>query len=267
MEYLFVPKKSKGEKSIKSKRHVNVTCPWHGNFEMEFVLVTKGTVKMRIQDDTYNINTGEGCYVMPFEPHSFDTEEYSECHVLMFASDIIRQFFDFLANHTADSRMFSVPDDILSVVERFLPDEDNTAELTEALACLMPICAEIKRQRVFTENKNRYDDIFIEALTIINENYTSQITLDAVAGEIGIDPATLSRKFSQNAKISFVKYINILRCDFAATQIRESDKTFTEIAYLSGFGSIRSFNRTFMKHMNCTPSEFRKNPTETRIMI
>ena len=267
MEYLFVPKRRKGEKSFKSRRHINVEAPWHGNFEMEFVIVTKGTVIMQIQEEIYKLREGEGCYVMPFEPHSFATEKYSECHVLMFASDVIRHFFDFLASHTPDTKVFSVPSYLVSLIDRFLPDDFNEVEITEAMACLSPICAEIKRQIGFNENKNKYDDIFIEALSIINECYTSQITLDDIAKRIAIDPATLSRKFSQNAKIPLVNYINILRCDFAATQIRETDKTFTEIAYLSGFGSIRSFNRVFQKHMNCTPSEFRKNPIETKIIL
>ncbi len=267
MEYLFVPKRRKGEKSFKSRRHINVEAPWHGNFEMEFVIVTKGTVIMQIQEVIYKLREGEGCYVMPFEPHSFATEKYSECHVLMFASDVIRQFFDFLASHTPDTKVFSVPSYLVSLIDRFLPDDFNEVEITEAMACLSPICAEIKRQIGFKENKNKYDDIFIEALSIINECYTSQITLDDIAKRIAIDPATLSRKFSQNAKIPLVNYINILRCDFAATQIRETDKTFTEIAYISGFGSIRSFNRVFQKHMNCTPSEFRKNPIETKIIL
>lgn len=267
MDYLFVPKKRKGENSFKSRRHINVEAPWHGNFEMEFVIATKGTVIMQIREDIYKLHEGEGCYVMPFEPHSFATENYSECHVLMFASDIIKHFFDYLADHTPDTKVFSVPSDVISLIDRFLPDELNEVEITEAMACLAPICAEIKRQITFKENKSKYDDTFIEALSIINECYTSQISLDDIAKRIGIDPATLSRKFSQKAKIPLVNYINILRCDFAATQIRETDKTFTEIAYTSGFGSIRSFNRIFRKHMNCTPSEFRQNPAETRILI
>ena len=153
MEYLFVPKKRKGEKSFKSRRHINVEAPWHGNFEMEFVVVTKGSVTMQIQEEVFTLNEGEGCYVMPFEPHSFTTEHYSECHVLMFASDIIRHFFDFLSCHTPNTKVFSIPDDIQSLIDRFLPDEYNSVEITEALACLAPICAEIKSKSYLQKTK------------------------------------------------------------------------------------------------------------------
>lgn len=260
MEYIFVPKEFKAEKLFRSQRHVNVESPYHVNFEMEFVVVAEGTVVMQIQDEIIEVKAGEACYVMPFEPHSFETINQNKCHVLVFSSSLIHDFFEFLSNHKSDSRIINMPHDIISLLDRILPGTINLADNINALACLAPICYEIKRQRTFVENKNKYDDIFVEALSIANECYTSQISLDTVARRIGIDPATLSRKFSSNAKVSFNNYINMLRCHFAASQIQETDKTFAEIAYLSGFGSIRNFNRVFLRHMKCTPSQFKLDP-------
>ena len=129
--------------------------------------------------------------------------------------------------------------------------------------------SEIRRQCNFTEYKIRYDDVFLEALTIANQSFTSPITLESVARQIGINPTTLGRKFSQNAKVNFSTYVNTLRCNHAATLIKETNESLTDIAYESGFGSIRSFNRSFLECFECTPSQYKKNPvgTSNRIKI
>ena len=261
MEYIFVPGKFERKKFFSSQRHINVTSPYHVNFEMEFIIVSKGTVIMNIQGEEYRINAGHGCFCMPFEPHSFETEKYSECHVLMFTSNLIEHFFEFLMYNKPNTKQFRLSNETARIIDRILPNKTNNVDYTDALACLAPVCSEIKHSCTFTAIKNHYDDIFLQALTIANECYTSQISLDSVAKRIGINPATLSRKFSENAKVNFNTYINSLRCFYAASQITETNNTFTEIAYKSGFGSIRNFNRIFSKHMNCTPTEFKNNPT------
>jgi AraC-like DNA-binding protein len=41
--------------------------------------------------------------------------------------------------------------------------------------------------------------------------------------------------------------------------IKNSDMNISEIAYDSGFGSIRNFNRAFMEVYNITPTKYRKS--------
>ncbi len=262
MEYIFTPKELKLKRLFSSERHINVTAPLHINCEMEIVIVTKGTVRMQIAGEGYEISEGHASFVMPFEPHSFATQDYNECHVLMFASSIIKQFFEFLISNKPVTRCFEVSDEALRLTDKILPYVKNTADYVDALACIAPICREIKNNCGFTKDKSKYDDIFLMALTIANKEFSSQITLEDVAKRIGINHATLSRKFSDNAKVSFNTYISFLRCSYAASLIVETASTFTEIAYQSGFGSIRNFNRAFLRHMGCTPSEFRRNPYE-----
>lgn len=260
MDYIFVSGKFEEKRLFRSQRHINVDSPYHVNFEMEFIIVTKGTVVMQIQGEEYRINAGQACFCMPFEPHSFATDKYSECHVLLFPSDLIKNFFDFLVRNKPDTKCFDISEEAVGIIDRILPKDNNNADLVDALACVAPICSEIRRKCTFVENEVRYDDIFIHTLSVVNESYTSPITLASVAKRLGVNLATLSRNFSENAKVNFNTYVNSLRCYHAATQIVETDNTFTDIAYLSGFGSIRNFNRVFYKHMGCTPTEYKKHP-------
>ncbi len=262
MECILVDKNFKSEKLLTSQRHTNVSAPLHVNIEMEFVIVSEGMVKMQIGDEKYNIDAGFACFVMPFEPHSFYTDDNSKCHVLMFSSNIASDFFKFLVSNGSDSKRFEISSEAVAITDKILPCEKNSVDIIDALACIAPICAEIKHKCSFSKGVRLYDDVFFQALSIANESFTTQITLEDVAKKIGINAATLGRKFACNAKVSFTTYINSLRCHYAAVKMLETDDSFTEIAYSSGFGSIRSFNRVFLKHMNQTPSEFKKNPCE-----
>ncbi|MBO5105479.1 MAG: helix-turn-helix transcriptional regulator [Clostridia bacterium] len=58
--------------------------------------------------------------------------------------------------------------------------------------------------------------------------------------------------------MNFNSALNQMRCSQAAMMIRREHKTISEIAYATGFGSIRSFNRAFMEVYKTTPNEFRK---------
>lgn len=262
MEHIIVDKSFKSDKLLTSQRHINVSAPLHVNIEMEFVIVTDGKVIMQIGNEKYTINAGFACFIMPFEPHSFHTDIYSKCHVLMFSSNIINDFFRFLVSNNSDTKRFEISSEVIAITDKILPFEKNSADIIDALACVAPICAEIKHNCVFTKGIRLYDDVFFQALSIANENFATQITVEEVAKKIGINAATLGRIFACNAKVSFTTYINSLRCHYAAVRMLETDDSFTEIAYSSGFGSIRNFNRVFLKHMNQTPSEFKKNPCE-----
>ena len=52
-------------------------------------------------------------------------------------------------------------------------------------------------------------------------------------------------------------YLQKLRVDEAARLLRETDKTVTEIAELSGFGDVKSFYTVFKREMDVTPGEYR----------
>ena len=43
----------------------------------------------------------------------------------------------------------------------------------------------------------------------------------------------------------------------AETLLRKTKYSVTEIAEMSGFGSIRSFNRAFSEHFHLSPTEYR----------
>ncbi len=88
-----------------------------------------------------------------------------------------------------------------------------------------------------------------------SQNYVNKLTLDSLEKQLHISKYHISHLFSAKMKISFNDYINSLRVADACSRLR-GGQPITETALLSGFSTIRSFNRAFAKHMGTTPREY-----------
>jgi YesN/AraC family two-component response regulator len=86
----------------------------------------------------------------------------------------------------------------------------------------------------------------------------TSITLKDVAKAIGVSPSRLSHLFRERVGISFSEWLARQRVERAKTLIRLNDLSTAEVAYAAGFGSYRSFERSFKKVTGLTPLQFRK---------
>ena len=89
------------------------------------------------------------------------------------------------------------------------------------------------------------------------EHYRESVTISAIAAALNLSESYVSHIFSDRLLISFRGYINSMRIHEAMRLIEEGKLSYTEIAYETGFGTIRTFNRAFSAHAGCTPSEYK----------
>ena len=85
------------------------------------------------------------------------------------------------------------------------------------------------------------------------------MTLQQASEELEINPAYLSREFSKYFdNLSFGDYMRKMRIEKAQQLIKTSNRSLTEIAYLTGFSDQAHFSRIFKQHTGQTPSDFKK---------
>ncbi len=101
-----------------------------------------------------------------------------------------------------------------------------------------------------------------QAVRFINDNYRTDICLDAVAWEARMSPAHFSRIFKKVMGLSYQDYLNKRRITKAKNLLRTSAKNVTEIAVSLGFADPTGFGRIFKKLTSQTPSAFRSLPPE-----
>lgn len=98
-------------------------------------------------------------------------------------------------------------------------------------------------------------DILRDILIFCTKNYTEPLTLDSIANEFHLNKYYLSHVFNERVHLTLPAFINQLRIEHACNLMR-IDNNITEIAYSSGFSSIRTFNRVFAQTYSMTPREY-----------
>jgi len=99
-----------------------------------------------------------------------------------------------------------------------------------------------------------------QAVRFIKDNYRTDISLDAVAGEGGISPSHFSRIFKKVMGVSYQEYLNSCRITKAKNLLSTSPRNVAEIAISLGFSDPTGFGRIFKKLTGQTPSAYRSLP-------
>ena len=96
------------------------------------------------------------------------------------------------------------------------------------------------------------------ALALVHEGALDEGSVDALAARLGIGPRHLHRLFVAHVGAPPLAVAKTRRLHFAKRLIDETDLSMTEIAFASGFGSLRRFNDTFLKTYDRAPSALRR---------
>ncbi|QGH33446.1 response regulator [Gracilibacillus salitolerans] len=99
----------------------------------------------------------------------------------------------------------------------------------------------------------------LKAVEYVKENFSKEdLSLQEVAGNIGVSEAYFSRSFKEEMNISFKKYLIKLRMTKAKEMIIDLEMNITNIAFKVGFSDYPHFSKTFKKYYGLTPIEFKK---------
>ena len=92
----------------------------------------------------------------------------------------------------------------------------------------------------------------------IKNNLTADdLSQTAMAEMAGISKDYFSRIFKNVTGMNYSKWLNMIRLEKATELLSQNDMTLTEVAMLSGFQSIPSFNRVFRDEKGMAPGEYR----------
>ena len=98
-----------------------------------------------------------------------------------------------------------------------------------------------------------------EIISYIDVNYKEKITLDELAFIFRTNRSTLCKEFKSGTGKTITEYVADKKLLRAMDKIKNTDKTFTEIAEDLNFESIHYFTRFFKKMTGVSPKEFRKD--------
>lgn len=97
------------------------------------------------------------------------------------------------------------------------------------------------------------------AISFINENLSSDISLEEIAKTANMSRTYFSTLFKKLNGISPWDYITIKRIEKSVELLKSSDSTILEIATMCGFNNTANFNRAFKKVTGKVPGDYKKS--------
>ncbi len=89
------------------------------------------------------------------------------------------------------------------------------------------------------------------------ENFHDDISLEKLSQDLSFGKYYISHLINKKLNMNLNDYINTLRIDAACQLLRGTNIKIADISEDVGFGTIRSFNRVFLKQMGLTPKDYR----------
>lgn len=113
------------------------------------------------------------------------------------------------------------------------------------------------REEVLPEPE-RYSSAVSQTIRYLQENHRQNVTLQAAADAVHLNPAYLSHIFSKETGITFSEYLLSCRINSAKELLARTGNKIREVGEQSGFSDYRNFCKTFKRVTGVTPQNYRK---------
>lgn len=118
------------------------------------------------------------------------------------------------------------------------------------------LVADVVIEELMEENKeNRYIQ---EAVTYIRNHYAAGLTVEELAGYLGVNRSYFYTLFKNNLQLSPKEFLTKFRISRAREQLILTEESVENIAVACGYHSTLVFTKNFKQETGMTPTEFRK---------
>ncbi|MCF6313795.1 MAG: AraC family transcriptional regulator [Verrucomicrobiales bacterium] len=247
---------------------------WHSHGEMELTLFTRGSGRRYVGDHAGTFDHTDCVLLGSHLPHCWTESGPTDGYVLQFHLPIEHPLQHlgggkelqilFTAAKLGLKFSPSTTNKALSLIER-IAKTNKLARAGLLLELLSLLCSSIKNSSTalsktsfvsFTDSNNRTR---IESVVQwILEDFTNPLSLNEAIQRSAMSRATLCRQFHRHTGKTFTSFVTSVRLTHAHQLLTQTKHSISEVAYVSGFGSLTQFNASFRKQYNMAPRELRK---------
>lgn len=227
--------------------------------------------KLRVGDQTVDLDQTAGVAISPWEPHSFNPLPDSE-NTFVLTLYIKPMWFlensqsaEFALNFgTPKIHMTPAVEMWVGRLTSVLLDDQPSDKFDGFLFETTRQCfdqswhdAEIRPQ--LHNVRNKFNDFRVRrSLRLMQENYFEDTQMDEIAREVGLSRPHFFKLFKMQMGITPNLYLNTLRAEHAIDELTTTSKSVTDIGLDLGFASQASFTRFFTSNVGIAPTDYRR---------
>lgn len=245
---------------IKFVRTINVDYFAHIHEDIEIVFVKRGSVTAFCDGKKHQLSDNMCFLTAPYQVHHYtDCDTKGEYILLVIKPSQLLRYGDIFASGAPQTAIYQFDGDdngVLEALEAAL-DEFNTEGTTGIMDGYFAVFfGKLLKFYQFEKGKTQNDTVR-QIIKYCIDHYRENISISDIANELGVSRSCVSHIFSSRFAINFCDYINSLRLMDSVQLLKNSVLSVTDIALISGFSNLRTFNRAFLKQYGVTPTGYR----------
>lgn len=251
----------------REKQGATLACTPHLHRELELVWFVDGESIAIADSSRETLHPGDVFLSFPNQVHSYIKTKGNEKYVLfILKADIIPEFAEILQSGLPESPVIrGIGNDpkvkmLFELLVSACRDGSDADEYASAQrrGYLLALFSELLPKMKISKLSMGDSDTLRSIVAFCAQNYAENLSLSLLQEKLHLNKYYISHLFNDKLKIRFNDYVNALRINEACRLLANTEGSVTEISELVGFNTLRTFNRAFMKHVNLSPSEYRK---------
>ena len=244
-----------GEKVWAGKYRNSLNMPhWHRDCELLYV--ESGSIDVFCRGKNRLLRPGEAMFIQSGEIHYMKAREETYLLVIIFTEELMKAV---AGNSKLVSPRLSDPSLVPAAYAELRRElfEKKPFYAAIANARTQELVAHILRGEKTTEEKESESGMgtLKRLLDDVEEHYENY-TFERAAAFVGFSEAYFSRLFHKQMGMTFSAYLNHVRVRHAVRLLRERpDISMTELSIMTGYTTIRNFNRMFRTITGYAPRE------------
>ena len=237
----------------------------HTHSFWELFYLTKGSCSILIRDALYEINEGT-IFLIPRDiSHKVIYSSTDNERIVIelgddYVAPIISGFPDFTFNLSASYLINYYFDTVLLESKKHSSISSLTIRhsIQGIILCIIRSGFDITASLNVRNSLQTENTIIQNAIDYIEQNFSANISLTALAEHLHLNPSYLSKLFKDETEMTFKDFLNRIRISHAERLLLETNLPMSDVASLCGYESGNYFGDVFKKTKGISPIKFRE---------
>lgn len=259
----------------------DIQFPPHWHDEVEMIYVLDGRLKVGVNNEIYELESRDILLIGGRDVHYFMPQQYwSKIAVIQFGISIFDAFSIMMQDKKFSRLLFgnskklgnnkdvaihkSMEEQILLLMQEYRNKQDGyqialKARLYDLLVILI---RKVPMEEYSLREKNKLEsrlERLGKVFEYVEAHYEREISLEEIARVANFSTYHFARFFREATGMTFGQYLSNFRIKKAEWHLANSDESITQLAFKSGFNSVKTFNRVFKSLKGCSPSQYKKS--------